>query len=75
MAESESTTINLHNPITITTKKFGVVKLPAGQGVKVPKELAEDAQRMDYEHQQYKENLHKKNVYEVDAGTIAMGGE
>lgn len=69
MAESETTTVNLHNDITvngITYKK--------GQSVKVPKKQADDISRMDYEHEQYKANLHKKNTYEVNGGSIAVGG-
>lgn len=67
--ESETTTINLHNDIRVN----GVL-YPKGQGVKVPKRSADDIARMDFEHEQYKANLHKKNTYEVNGGTIAMGG-
>jgi hypothetical protein len=61
--------INLHNPITVNG-----VTYPAGQGVEVPKTQADDIARMDYDHQQYKGGLNTKHTYEVDAGTMAVGG-
>lgn len=65
----ETTTMNLHNDVTVNG-----VTYRAGQGVEVPAAQADDIARLDYDHQQYKDNLHKKNVYEVNSGTIAMGG-
>jgi hypothetical protein len=66
---SDTTKINLHHDIRVNG-----VFYRAGTNVEVPSAQADDIARMDYEHQQYKENLHRKNVYEVDSGTIAMGG-
>lgn len=69
-AENEKTTkINLHNPITVNG-----VTYPSGQGVEVPKRQAEDLSRMDYEHEQYKANLHTKRTFEEKGPTIAVGG-
>jgi hypothetical protein len=65
---NEETTINLQNDITVNGKVY-----KAGQKVPVPKTQAEDISRMDYEHQQYKDNLHVKHTYETNAGTIAVG--
>lgn len=67
--ESETTTINLHNDITINGTRYS-----KGQSVRVPKAQADDIARMDYEHEQYKANLHKKNTYEVNGGTMSVGG-
>lgn len=67
-ATNDETTINLQNDITVNGKVF-----KAGQKVPVPKDQADDIARMDYEHQKYKDNLHVKNVYESNAGTIAVG--
>ena len=67
--ESQTTTVNLHNDITVNG-----VKYRAGQGVKVPKDQADDIARIDYNHQQYKENLHRKRVYEENLGNSAVGG-
>ena len=70
MAEaSTSTTINLHNDITVNGKRYS-----AGQKVEVPKDQAEDISRMDYDHEQYKATLHQKRNVTHSAGTIAMGG-
>jgi hypothetical protein len=71
--ESTDTTMNLSNEVTITNET-GVHRFPKGQNVKVPKEMAEDVARIDYEHQQYKDNLHTKHVYEVNSGTMSVGG-
>lgn len=65
---NDETTINLQNDITVNGKVFH-----AGQKVAVPKDQADDIARMDYEHQQYKDNLHVKHTYETNAGTIAVG--
>lgn len=65
----ETTTMNLHNDVQVNG-----VRYRAGQGVKVPKSQADDISRIDYDHQKYKENLMKKNTYEVDSGTMAVGG-
>lgn len=67
--QSETVKVNLVNPITVNG-----VTYPAGNGVEVPRAQAEDISRMDYEHQQYKDGLHKKRVYETNAGTMAVGG-
>jgi hypothetical protein len=66
---STTQTITLHNDITVNGKTY-----PAGQGVSVPKAQADDIARMDYEHQKYKETLHTKRTFNVDSGTIAVGG-
>lgn len=71
---SETTTVDLLNDVTISNTK-GTWRFKAGRGVTVPKDMADDIKRIDYEHQQYKENLHKKQTYEVNAGTIGVGGE
>lgn len=71
--ESTDTTMNLSNDVTITNEK-GVHRFQKGQNVKVPKEMAEDVARIDYEHQQYKEGLHVKHTYEVNGGTMSVGG-
>lgn len=70
---SETTTINLHNDITISNAK-GTWRFKKGQDVKVPKEMASDVARMDYEHEEYKRKLHEKQVYEVNSGTMSVGG-
>lgn len=70
MAEaSTSQTINLHNDIRLN----GVV-YRAGQKVEVPKDSADDIARIDFEHQQYKDTLHRKREVTTNSGTIAMGG-
>jgi len=70
MAEQETTKINLSNDVTVNGRTF-----KAGQNVTVPKDQAEDISRIDYEHTQYKNNLHVGRKYRpVNAGTIAMGG-
>lgn len=66
---SEETTINLSNDITVNG-----VRYKAGQGVRVPKNQAEDISRMDHEHNQYLRDLNRKHTYQVDGGTIAAGG-
>lgn len=66
---SASTTVNLQNDVTING-----VTYKRGQKVEVPKHQAEDISRIDYEHSQYKENLHRKRTMEINAGTIAAGG-
>lgn len=72
MAASETTTINLHNDITISNTK-GTFRFKKGQGVSVPKDMASDIERMDYEHEEYKRKLHEKQVYEVNSGTMSVG--
>ena len=70
MAEaSTSTTINLHNDITVNGKRY-----PAGQKVEVPKNQADDIARIDFEHEKYKSTLHSKREVTTNSGTIAMGG-
>lgn len=69
-ATNEETTMNLSNDITINGRTY-----KAGQKVAVPKAQAEDVARMDYDYQQYEKNLHIKRTSEVNAGTIAVGGE
>ena len=69
-ANNDETTINLQNDITINGRTF-----KAGQKVAVPKEQADDVARMDYDYQQYEKNLHIKRTSEVNAGSIAVGGE
>lgn len=71
-AEEKTIKINLLNDITISNVHMTRV-FKAGQGVEVPEAMAEDIQRIDYEHQQYKDNLNKKRVFEVNAGTMAVG--
>ena len=66
---SNETTMNLHNDITVNGKTF-----KAGQNVAVPKEQADDIARMDFEHQKYKDTLHVKRTFESNAGTISVGG-
>lgn len=66
---NETTTMNLHNDVQINGKHYR-----AGQKVEVPKESADDIARIDYEHQKYKDNLHVKNTYEVNGGTMSVGG-
>lgn len=70
---SETTTVNLHNDITISNTR-GTFRFSKGQGVKVPKDMADDVARMDYEHEEYKRKLHEKQVYEVNSGTMSVGG-
>ena len=71
MADSnETTTMNLINDITVNGKKY-----KAGERVIVPKAQADDLARMDHEHNKYLAGLHVKHKYEVNAGTIAAGGE
>jgi hypothetical protein len=60
--------INLHNDITVNG-----VTYKAGQGVEVPRKQAEDIQRIDYEHQEYKANLNVKRTFEENAGSFAVG--
>lgn len=67
--QSETTSINLQHKITVNGVSFG-----PGQGVTVPRNQADDLLRMDYEQQQYRNNLSVKNTYEVNSGTIAVGG-
>lgn len=69
MATTETTTINLSHDITTNGKTF-----KKGQGVIVPKDMADDLVRRDYEYQQYLNNLHVKRTSEVNAGSIAAGG-
>jgi hypothetical protein len=66
---SVKTKVNLLHDITINGVRF-----PAGKGVEVPRHQAEDITRMDHEHQQYLNNLNRKRIMEVDAGTIGVGG-
>jgi hypothetical protein len=66
--QSESVGVNLINDIEVNG-----VKYRKGQNVQVPRSQADDIQRIDYDHQQYKDNLLKKNVYEVNSGTMAVG--
>lgn len=69
MSDQATTKINLSNEITVNGKKY-----PAGQGVEVPKDQADDIARMDYEHNEYLKNLHRGRKFRpVNAGTIAMG--
>lgn len=69
---TETTTMNLHNDVTISTAKQ-TYRFSKGQGVKVPKELADEVARIDYDHEQYKSKLHTKQTYEVNGGTISVG--
>lgn len=66
---SNETTMNLTNDVTINGQVF-----KAGQNVAVPKEQAEDIARIDYEHQKYKDTLHTKRTFEVNGGTMSVGG-
>lgn len=66
--ESESTTLNLRNDVTING-----VKYRAGRNVRVPKAQAADIERIDFEHDEYKSNLMKRRKYEVDSGTMSVG--
>jgi hypothetical protein len=67
--QSETTSINLQHRVTINGKSYG-----PGTGITVPRNQADDLLRMDYEHQQYRNNLQTKQTYEVNAGSIAVGG-
>lgn len=69
MAESDTTKLNLHNDVTVNGVRF-----KAGQNVEVPKKMADDIARIDYEHEQLKAGYMQKRVYEKDAGTMAVGG-
>lgn len=66
---NETTTMNLNNDVQVNGKTYR-----KGQKVEVPKDQADDIARIDYEHQKYKENLHVKNTYEVNGGTMSVGG-
>lgn len=69
MADLATTKINLIHDVTVNR-----VKYKAGANVEVPKDQADDIQRIAFEHQEYLNNLHKKRTFEVNAGTIAAGG-
>lgn len=70
---SDTTKMHLTNDITITNST-GTHKFRAGQNIEVPKAMAEDVERMDYEHNKYLKTLHTKRTFERDAGTISAGG-
>lgn len=69
VGSTETTRINLANSVTVNG-----ITYPAGKNVEVPKKQADDIARIDYDHQQYLSTLHKKSVYEVNSGTMAVGG-
>lgn len=69
MSDLETTTMNLTNDVTVNG-----IKYRAGNNVTVPKKQADDIARMDYEHNKYLKGLHEKHTYEVNAGTIGVGG-
>jgi hypothetical protein len=68
MADNETISIRLDNELTVN----GIKYLP-GNKVVVPKEQADDLSRMDSDFNKYKDNLHRKNVYEKDAGSMSVG--
>jgi hypothetical protein len=68
----ETTTMNLLNDVSISNAN-GQWRFKAGQNVKVPKFLADEVARIDYDHQQYKNNLNTKQKYIVNAGTLSVG--
>ncbi len=67
--DNETTTINLTSEVTVNGRKF----MP-GTNVTVPKNQAEDILRMDHDHNMYLKGLHEKHTYEVNSGTIGVGG-
>lgn len=68
MADQETTTINLRHDVTVNG-----VTYKKGDKVVVPAKQAEDITRIDSEHQDYKDGLHKKRTYESNAGSISVG--
>ena len=58
MADNETTKMNLNNDVTVNGKTF-----KAGQNVEVPKVQADDIARIDYDNQQYQNNLVKSSKY------------
>jgi len=66
--QSESTTINLHHDITVNGKTYR-----KGTGIEVPKKVAEDLLRMDFEYSEYERNLHVKRTAEQNMGSMAVG--
>jgi len=74
VAEAPKTVkIDLRNPIRISNVK-NTWEFPAGRGIEVPADMAEDVKRIDDDHQDYKANLLIKRTSTVDAGTFAVGG-
>lgn len=69
----EFVTMDLDEPITISNVK-NTWKFPKGENIEVPAELADEVRRINRDHVNYKLNLQKKNVFEVNSGTIAVGG-
>lgn len=68
MADSEKTTMNLQNEVTVNG-----VKYPAGSRVEVPKAQADDIARIDYDNTKLQQSYNKKQVYEQNAGSFAVG--
>lgn len=58
MAESDTTRINLMNDVTVNGREF-----KAGHNVEVPKVQADDISRIDYDNQQYQNNLVKSRKF------------
>jgi hypothetical protein len=69
VGSTETTKINLVNSVTVNG-----ITYPAGQHVEVPKKQADDIARIDYDHQKYLATLHKKDVVEINKGTMSVGG-
>lgn len=69
MADQETTTVNLRHDVTVNG-----VTYKAGQRAVVPKNSADDIVRIDSEHQDYKDNLHKKRNFQVNSGSMSVGG-
>lgn len=68
MADSDTTKLNLQNDITVNG-----VQYKAGQNVEVPKAQADDIARIDYDNTKLQQSYNKKQVYEQNAGSFAVG--
>lgn len=73
--QSESTSINLQNDITVTNAQGQPRVFKAGQAIEVPRAQAEDLLRMDHEANEYQRNLHTKRTSQTNMGSMSVGGE
>jgi hypothetical protein len=68
MADADTTKMNLQHDITVNGRTF-----KAGQNVEVPKAQADDIARIDYDNTKLEQSYNKKQVYEKNAGSFAVG--
>jgi hypothetical protein len=67
--DSDTVKMNLNHTVTINGERF-----PAGKNVEVPRAMAEDAARIDHDHNEYEKTLHRKREFTQDLGEMGVGG-